>query len=445
MPWPEHLSKIDVMPLLKKAFFAAIVICALPARADDLIGIYARALQADPQLKTSELKVEVGNAQKGQALGQLLPQVNASANWSKNNQHVKGFADKDYNGTRYYISLTQSVLDFAKFWDWRRTREVENQYASELIDAQHRLMFNVVQRYFAVLDAEDQLRLTQLEKQATETEQEQVDKQFAKQLVKITDVYEIGARLDQIKADEIEAESSLIIAKQALKELTNDLPERLDQLREEIEYRELEGELDDWIAVAKSENPILAAQLSAIEAASNNVAAQKSKYLPVVDLQLNYYDTDTGYQSAQINATQTQVAAINVNVPLFTGGTTTQRLFEAQSRLAISKQENEAKIRALVKETSDAFSASNANARRIKASEKALASAIKSREAMQSGLKYGVQTMADVLRAQQLEFKARRELSRSKYQYVINRVRFLNAIGTISEQNLLEVNSWLSR
>jgi outer membrane protein len=241
------------------------------------------------------------------------------------------------------IPICQSLIDFGKFWDWRRTREVENQYASELVDTQHTLMFDVVKRYFAVLDAEAQLHLTRSEKQATETESEQVKKQFVKQLIKITDLYEVEARLDQIKADEIEAESILIIAKQALKELTDNLPQQLDKLREGVEYSELEGKLDDWIAVAKSENPILAAQLSAIEAASNNVAVQKSRYLPVVDLQLNYYDTDTGYQSVQVNQTQTQVAAINVNVPIFTGGTTTHRMFEAQSRLAMSKEKTKRK------------------------------------------------------------------------------------------------------
>jgi outer membrane protein len=54
-----------------------------------------------------------------------------------------------------------------------------------------------------------------------------------------------------------------------------------------------------------------------------------------------------------------------------------------------------------------------------------------------------VETIADVLRAQQLEFKAKRALSKSKYEYVTNRVRFLNAIGTISEDNLQEINGWL--
>lgn len=413
------------------------------AQADDLIAVYQQALQADPQLKTAEYKVDVSNAQKGQALGRLLPQVTGTANWSTNDQQIANFDNINYKGTRYYVSLSQSLLDLAKFWDWKRAREVENQYASELIDAQHTLIFNVVERYFAVLDAEDQLHLTQEEKRTTETELEQIKKQFSKQLIKITDVYEAEARLDQLKADEIEAESILFTARQALSELTNTPAQPLDRLREDIEYHELEGKLDDWLAVAKSENPLLAAEQSAVEAASNNVTVQKSRYLPVVDLQLNYYNTDTGYQSVQISQTQTQTAAINVNVPIFTGGTTTHRVFEAQSQLEMAKQQREAKTRALIKETTDAFTISNAHVRRIKASVKALQFAQKSREAMQRGLKFGVVTVADLLRAQETELKAQRELVRARYQYIIDRVRFLKAIGTVSEENLQEINGWL--
>lgn len=430
-----HIAKILLLILM--------LTCNYRVAAENLIGIYQQALQADPQLRIATLKVDVGNAQKGQALGQLLPQISGTANWSTNKQNRDNFDDRSYKGTRYYVSLTQSLIDFAKFWDWRRAQEIENQYTAELLDAQHTLIYKVTEYYFAVLDAEDQLHLTQMEEQATETESEQVNKQFAKQLLDITDVYEVEARLDQIKADLIEAESNLIIAKLTLKELTNYLPQQLDKLRDGIEYKELEGKLDDWIAVAKSENPLLAAQKNAIEAANNNLAVQKSRYLPVVDLQLNYYDTDTGYQNVQTNQSQTQVAAININVPIFTGGTTTHRMFEAQSQLAISREENEAKIRAIVKETSDAFSASNANARRIKAAEKTLSSAVISREAMQKSMKYGMKTIADVLRVQKLEYKAKKDLSKSKYEYIINRVRFLKAIGTLSEENLQEISTWM--
>lgn len=413
------------------------------AYAEDLLSVYQQALQSDPSLKVADARVEIVAAQTGQALGQMLPQITGTANWSANQQSVRS-SDSHYNGTRYYLSLSQSLMDFTKFWTWRHAQTVESQIELERIEAQQSLMFNVVERYFIVLEAEDQLRFIQSEQQATQQQLEQVKKRFAKQLIKITDVYEVEARLDKMEADRIEAESQLSSAKQNLKELTGSSANNLLSLRNDIQYQALEGNIDDWVAVAMNENPSLAAQRQAIEAAHDDVSTQKSRYLPVVDLQLNYYDTDTGYQSTRTQEVQTQVAAINVNVPIFTGGTTTHRLFEAQSRLELSKQEEETKLRTVVKETSDAFFSSNANLRRIQASQKALESAKKSHEAMESAYKYGVATISDVLISQQAEFRAKRDLSQSRYSYVKNRVRFLRAIGTISEDNLQEVNSWLA-
>ena len=271
-----------------------------------------------------------------------------------------------------------------------------------------------------------------------------MQKQYSKQLLLITDVYEVEARLDQIKATEIEAETAVVIAKESLKELTNTMPVGLYKLREEIEYKKLDGKLEDWIEVAKSENPLLAAQISAIAAASNNVAVQKSRYLPVVDMQLNYNNTNTGYQSINLGSNyETQVAAINVTVPLFTGGITTNRMYEAQYKLSMSQYENDSKIRALVKETSDSFLSSNASVKRISASRKALESAIKSRESLETGFSYGEQTIGDVLHAQQAEYRALQELAQSKYAYIKNKMRFMQATGLISEENMVEVNNWL--
>jgi len=410
--------------------------------AEDLLTIYHQALEADPELKSSETKIQIGTAQKGQALGEMLPQVTGTGNWSTNSQRVSN-QTSDYYGARYVVSLNQTLLDFPKFWDWRRAKAVESQYTLENIQAQQTLLFNVVDKYFAVLEAEDEHSFFKSEEETTGQQLEQIQKLFDRELVKITDLYAIEARLDQIKADIIEAEAKVVTAKEGLKELTNITPATLLKLRDEIDYQELQGQLEDWLEVAKSENPTLAAQQYAIAAADHDVSAQKSRHLPVVELQLNYFNTNTGFQSTRTNQTDTQVAAINVNVPIFSGGTTTKRTQEAQYKLALNKYDNEAKLRALVKETSDAFLSSNANVRRIKATRKALESASKSREAMETGFTYGVETISDVLKAQQEEFKARRDLAQSKYVYIKNRMRFMQAIGMISEENLTEVNNWL--
>lgn len=416
---------------------------AAAARSENLLDVYQLAYQSAPQLQAARYKMDVGSAETGQALGQMLPQINGTANWSSNQTQQPGFVQESYGGTRYFVSMTQTLMDFGKFWEWQRTREQTRQFSAEHQEAQQNLMLEVVKRYFGILDAEDQLQLLAREKQITEEQLQQINSLFARQMAKITDVYAIEAQLDQIKAEQIEAEGALQTANDALRELTDIPVAHLQGLREQIRYRELEGRLEDWIEVAKSENPTLTAQRLAIDVASDNVSAQKAKYLPVVDLQLYYYDTNTGYQSVLIHETKTQVAAVNVTVPIFSGGTTTQRVNEAQSSLNIKREENETKIRAISKETSEAFTLSNASARRIQASEKAVASAVKSREAMQSGFKYGVNTIRDVLDAQRGEYKAKRDLSRARYNYLANRIRFLKAIGTLSEENLVEINEFL--
>ncbi|EIC28703.1 TolC family outer membrane protein [Methylomicrobium album] len=433
----------------KSRILSAIALCLLvrAARADDLLTIYRQALEEDPRLKSAAAKLEVGAAQKGQALGQMLPQVNASGNWSANQQRIDNGShatNSTYAGTRYYVSLNQTLVDFAKFWEWRRAAKVEDQYAAEQIEAENELINNVVERYFTVLEAEDQLALARAEKETTRLQLEQVQKQFAKQVLKITDVYAVEARLDLVAADEIKAESQVVIARQGLRELTGVMPLNLSRLKENIEYKPLEGDLQQWIEMAKSQNPILSSKRKAIEAAENNVTVQKSKYLPVVDLQLNYYDTNTGYNSQRLGSDiQNQVAAINVNVPLFSGGTTTQQLFEAKSQLRLSQYDNESALRGLIKETSDAFLSTNADVKSIKAGHKALESAVKSRESMARGLYYGVVTVSDLLKAQEGEFVAKRDLAQAKYSYIKNHIRFLLAIGSLAEDHLREINDWL--
>ncbi len=423
--------------------------CSQTAVSEDLLGIYQQALQADPELQSAKTRVDIGSAQKGQALGQMLPQINGSANWSANKQTISGRTQdpvSNFHGTRYSVSLNQTLVDFAKFWEWRRASKVEDQYTAEAIEAHNQLMFNVVERYFNVLEARDQLNFANMEKIAAQKQLEQVQKQYAKQIVKITDLYAAEARLDQIISEQILAESLLVTAQENLRELTGVSPAELNKLREVVDYQEIQGDLQQWVEMAQSQNPAISAKQIAIEAAENNVTAQQSKYLPVADLQLTYYNTNTGFQSANLGSTvETEVAAINVSVPLFSGGTTTHRMFEAKHRLKLSKNDNEAAIRAITKETSDAFLTANANARRIKAAQKALDSASKSREAMERGYHYGVVTISDVIKAQGDEFSAKNDFAQAKYDYIKNRIRFMHAIGSIAEENLQEINDWLEK
>ena len=400
------------MALFKYGLLIMSFFCVYKAKADDLLVIYQQALEADPRSKSAEEKAGIGQAQKGQALGQMLPQVAFNSNWSGNRYTQSGArttanptsheAVNNYPGTRYYLSLSQSLIDFGKFWAWRQATKVEDQYETEAIEAHNQLLSDVVDRYFSELQAEDEVYFAKTEKLATEKKLEQIQKQYAKQLLKITDLYAIEARLDQLKAAEILSESKRITAQASLSELTGIKSESLSKLKDQVDYPEIQGDLKQWIEMALSQNPAISAKQKAVSAAEINITAQKAKHLPTADLQLNYYNTNTGYQSSQQLPYEVQVAAINVNVPLFSGGITSNQISEARYRLEMSKNDNEATVRAITKEISDAFSTTNAANHSIKASQRALDSTSKSLEAMDKGYQLGVVTISDLIKAQQI-------------------------------------------
>ncbi len=414
-------------------------------QAQNLVEIYQQAQQSDPNVKTARLQIGVGKAQYWQAGGALLPQINATANLSLNDRRdLRTKAENAFTGERYTVSLTQSLIDVPKVLNWMRSDKVVEQYVQANEEAEQILMQTTVERYFTILAAQDTLLLLDNEIAITEKQGQQLQRQFEKQLVKITDVYEMEAKSDLLKADRVDASTQLDVARQGLTELTGKTIDDLDGLRDDVNFVTLSGSLAQREIQARAFNAGLKAQEIAIEAADYEVWGVQSQHLPVVDFQLNYYQSNTGFDNAQSTETGTQVAAINIVLPLFSGGSTLARADEASKNREINRQKHIAILRGVIKETREAFLKTNASVRRIEAASKAISSAVKASEAMQKGFRYGVQTMSDVLFSQQRLFEARKNLLAVRYAYVTNWIRFQKVTGMMTTATLETINQWLT-
>jgi outer membrane protein len=80
----------------------------------------------------------------------------------------------------------------------------------------------------------------------------------------------------------------------------------------------------------------------------------------------------------------------------------------------------------------------------VKAFEQAVVSAQVAYDSNRLGQEVGVRTTLDVLNTQQNVFQARRDLAQSYFNYLIGVLRLKSAIGTLSEQDLEEINRRLS-
>ena len=411
--------------------------------AEDLLSVYHQALQADPRLRIAELRVDIGKAQVRQSVGRLFPQISGTANITWNRQDQEQVRTDSFKGERYNIVLTQPILDIAKYKDWQRASAISGQHEQEFIDTRHQLMLDTVDRYFSVLAAEDDLFFTQDESETTKQRLRQIKKLYSKQLVKVTDLLEVEARLDKIDVDVIEAENNLEITQESIAELTGTNIVEISTLNNTVEFNKLPDIADHWIKEARNNNPGLKAKQEAINAAREDLSQQLAGHYPVVNFQASALNSDIGFDNARTNHTQTHVAGLNLTLPIFDGGSTSARVYEARKRLELVMHEYESHYRTILKDTKASFLSTNTSVKRIQASKKAVESASKSYEAMDRGYKHGVVTIIDVLDAQHEKFRAKRDLQKAKYEYITNHIQLLRVTGLINDRALQEVNNWL--
>ena len=86
----------------------------------------------------------------------------------------------------------------------------------------------------------------------------------------------------------------------------------------------------------------------------------------------------------------------------------------------------------------------NSGISRVKALARALESTEAAAQAADAGFQVGTRTSVDVLLALQETFSAKRDYSRARYDYLLNTLRLKQAAGTLSIDDLLQIDGWLN-
>jgi outer membrane protein len=80
---------------------------------------------------------------------------------------------------------------------------------------------------------------------------------------------------------------------------------------------------------------------------------------------------------------------------------------------------------------------------RVKALRQALVSSQTALQAIEAGFDVGTRTTVDVLEARRVLYQAETNYARSRYDYIVNVLRLKEAAGSLSENDIQQVNAWL--
>ncbi|MDB6445585.1 outer membrane protein [Pseudomonas sp. NFACC32-1] len=409
----------------------------------DLWQLHQEAQGADPRILRAQALTRSGDGNERAALGRLLPQLNASSSVNRSRRD-DDLGRIQYNGKRMAVVLNQVLYDPQVWRSYQKYVELAQKSQYESDDTQVQSSIDLSERYFAVLAAEDELSLVRSELAATERNLKRIKALYARQMAMVTDTLDLEARVDALKADEIEAGNKVQVSREAISELVGrDVQEPLKRIGDNPAFTLPPQTPDDWIRMALDSNPALHAREHNIRAAEAAIGEAKAGHLPRLGLNLTAQRSDIGYEGALTPRSDNLVASLDLQVPLYSGGSTSARVSSSESDREVAQQELEALRRQVVKETRTAYLGMMAELSRIKATRRALESAEKSRTATEKAFGYGVKNAVDVLDSIKDEFRARRDFYQSQYRFVTSLLVLHRWSGRLGDGDIRKTNEWL--
>jgi outer membrane protein len=439
--------------------FGVAIGAVLPcAAAEDLIQIYRDAVANDPTLAAARATWEATQEVLPQARANLLPAVTLQGNANRQNFYERlhnvdpgfSFSTKfpEYN---YTVSATQPLFRKQNLVAYDQAKQTVGQSDYTLASAQQDLIVRVAQAYFDVLLARFTIELTESQKAAVSENLAQAKRNFEVGTATITDTNDAQAKYDQIVAQELSVQNDLDNKIAALRAIIGRQPKDLKRFTGKYEPQlPTPNSLDAWVDMGLRDNLQVRIAQSNFDIAQLEVDRQRAGHYPTLDLVASF---NQGYAGASASVSITAPAAfdsrlgvvgVQLNVPLYLGGSIDSRVRQAVSNLEGARQNLEAARRSAVLSSQTAFTGVTSGFAQIKALEQALVSAQVSYDSTKVGLEVGVRTNLDVLNQQQQVYQTRFNLAQAYYNFVISGLRLKQAVGTLTDADLEQINRSLS-
>ncbi|MCU7836175.1 MAG: TolC family outer membrane protein [gamma proteobacterium symbiont of Taylorina sp.] len=421
----------------------SLTVFQLSAQAANLIEVYNSAVRSDPVSIAAQLQVLISEESQQQSEANLFPQASLDASLSDNRLRGNDIADQDYTGNAIKLNIRQVLFDMQAWRDNEKFELLIDKSSDEYHQAQSDLMVKVVERYFEVLQAKDAMELAQENTVTMKKNLEQLSALYKKQLVPVTGVYEIEARLDLAYSIEIEATAALSVAFERLYEVIGERIEKVSPLKEDLQFSAPTDDIKKWLDLAMENNHFLAANRSNVLAAKKDLQVRQAGFAPRFNLNFIQSHQDTGYDNSPRPETDTSTLMLSYSQPIYQGGGISSRKREGIHRVSLAEQGEIESLRRVEQQLREHYLNLKSDVLKIKANRHLIESEKKRSESMRAGFKFGTVTVSDVLDADTDFLKAQLEYQKAKYNYIKNQVRLKSVAGVITEQDIIELNSWV--
>lgn len=451
---------------MQKPLIAALLASAcfsLDAGAADLIQVYQQALANDATYASARASLAAGRERTTQGRAGLLPTVLLSGSIVKNDRDndpwnigqplptvdgqpggVVVGSGSNLRTNEYVLSLQQPLYRWDRWQSYQQSKLQQAIAEAQFAQAQQDLITRVAQAYFDVLAAQDALESTRAQKEATTEQLASAKRNFEVGTQTITDTHEAQAAYDLVLAQEFAAVNDLDNKRNALQAIIGTAPTNLAPLKAGTTLAVPQpATVDPWVSSAETQNYGVTVGELQVEYAKRDISRNRAGHLPTLDLVASTSRADVNGRSTGSGETKNNAIGVQWSVPIFSGYAVTSRVREAIALEDRARNDLEQTRRNAALQARQAFLGVSSGLARVKALEAAEVSSQSALESNKLGYQVGVRINIDVLNAQRQLYVTRTDLSRARYDVILNGLRLKAASGSLREADLVPVNNLL--
>ncbi len=435
-----------LLPLPLAAAFAT-----APAQAQSLLELYNAAREHDATYQSARAQNEAAQHRAEQARAGLLPTANLSASRSETDLETRttSNSERGYGTGSVSVTVTQPLYRPANSATFEQGKRQAEAAQAQLMAASQDLIIRVSQAYFDVLSAQDTLAFVRAQKAAVSEQLASARRNFEVGTATITDTREAQARFDLVQAQEIAAENDLRVRKLALDSVTGRTDAKPQPLSAPPALPEPQpADVNAWVQQAEDVSPSIRQARLGLEAARLETTKAKAGHLPTLDLSASrgYTRNLAGTSSSTTDSrTLSTQFGVTLNVPLFAGFATQNRIRETLSLEEKAQADLDGARRSVAQATRTAYFSLVSGAGQVRALEAAEASSQSALDANRLGYQVGVRINIDVLNAQSQLFQTKRDLAVARYNVLLGHLKLRQANGSLSPEDVTRINGVLAR
>ncbi|MEY3741029.1 MAG: hypothetical protein RLZZ192_1705 [Pseudomonadota bacterium] len=417
-----------------------------------LMRLFQKALESDAKYRSAQAEFAAVSEALPQARADYQPTASFEYQLSAIRQDINRAAnaafptgETRYRNTNMALTITQPIFKPQAWIKMGQAGLLVDQARLNLVSAEQDLILRVAVAYLSVLAANDGVELARAERLAVEKQFDEAKTRLESGLGTISQKQDTEARLSLTRAREIEADNRAEDARLALKEIIGENIADVRGFRNDFNASmPLPSAADAWVQASLEQNLALQSRNLAVEIASMEIRRQQAGHLPTLSLTAGVVGQDaSGSIYGQGQRSDEANVGIRLSVPLTSGGLVSSLTREAIARKDKAHQEREQEYRRTERLTRSSFNGVVTSAKTLDAMRQSVVAQESALRTRLEGYYSGLFNVVAVMDAYRLYYAAQRDFLQARYDYLGNRLKLRQAVGTLSRTDLEDIAALL--